>query len=87
MAQRLLRRVDPEGYAGSRYRGRVPAAEFVGMDAELRSAVLERADAETLARVYRDVAGYESLRDSAERLVTAGLSDHDEVVRVLGEGS
>ena len=62
-------------------------SQAVGMGAELRSAVLERADAETLARHYRDVAGYESLRDSAERLVAEGLSDHDEVVRVLGEGS
>ena len=85
VAQRLLRRVDPEGSAGSLYRGRVPAAEFVELDAKLRSAVLQRADAETLARVYHDVAGWQSLRDSAERLVTSGLSDHAEVVRVLGE--
>ena len=85
VAQRLLRRVDPEMWGGSRYRGRTPVAEFVELDAALRPAILQRADAGTLANAYRQQAGYESLRDNARQLVARSLSDDAEVVRVLGE--
>ena len=85
VAQRLLRRVDPEMWGGSRYRGRTPVAEFVELDAALRPAILQRADAGTLASAYRQQAGYESLRDNARQLVARSLSDDAEVVRVLGE--
>ena len=87
VAQRLLRRAAPDASAGSRYRGRVPAAEVVELDAKLRAAILQRADADTLTAAYRDQPDYESLRDSAKRLVAGNLSDDAEVVRVLGEGS
>src|SRR5208282_5026355 len=42
VAQRLARRLAP----GGGYRGRVPVAEFVSIDANLRKAILDRADAE-----------------------------------------
>ncbi len=84
VALRLLRRVNPGG-ADPRYRGRVPAAELVEMDAPLREQVLHRADADSLARAYASQPGYASLRRSAEDLVAANLSDAAEVVRVFGE--
>ena len=86
VAQRLLRRVNENPSDGARYRGRVPVAEVVELDARLRTAILERADAETLARAYREQPGYESLRASASHLISENVSDDAEVVRVLGEG-
>jgi type II secretory ATPase GspE/PulE/Tfp pilus assembly ATPase PilB-like protein len=87
VAQRLLRRIDLAASARTRYRGRVPAAELVESDAALRAAVLGRADAETLARTYEQQPGYQTLRESARRLVAENLSDDAEIVRVFGEGS
>ena len=86
VAQRLLRRLAKEPAQTTRYRGRVPAAEIVELDAPVRAAVLRRADAETLAQAYATQPGYASLRESARDLVARNLSDDAEVVRVLGEG-
>ena len=87
VALRLLRRLNENPAQATRYRGRVPAAEIVEIDAPLRAAVLHRADAQMLARAYATQQGYASLRDSAHDLVARKLSDDAEVVRVLGEGS
>jgi len=67
LAQRLLRK--NEG-------GRVLAAEWVPMTADLRASVMERA-------VHED--GGESLRRAARELVEAGLTTDQEVTRVLGD--
>jgi type II secretory ATPase GspE/PulE/Tfp pilus assembly ATPase PilB-like protein len=82
IAQRLLRRVQP---GTTKYNGRVPAAEFVSMTGLLRSAILERADAEQIQQIASREPGYLSLRDSAERLVLDNLTDAAEVERVLGK--
>ncbi len=78
--QRLLRRKSPAGG----YSGRLPAAEFVAMDPPLRAAVLKRADAEELAGIYLSQPGFRPMRDSAGDVVAAGLTDAEEIRRVLG---
>ena len=82
VSQRLLRRGSSTGYEG-----RVPVAEFVTMAASLRTAVLNRADAETLNQTAAEQAGFISLRMAADAMVTGGKTDAPEVVRVLGSQS
>jgi type II secretory ATPase GspE/PulE/Tfp pilus assembly ATPase PilB-like protein len=93
ISQRLLRKLgaDVSGNASGgaidhtrRYRGRVPVAEFVPLSAALRRAILAGADAAELQRVAAAQPGHASLRRSADALVTKGLTDIDEVIRVLG---
>lgn len=84
LSQRLLRRVAKTTPA-QRYRGRVPIAEFVTMDAAVRGAILNRADADSLAAIYRRQTGFQSLMQAARQLVSEGITDDAEVARVLGK--
>jgi general secretion pathway protein E len=79
IAQRLLRRKMDDGY-----RGRVPIAEFARSTPELRKLILSRADAEDLATALNNQPNHQSLRQSAQALVTAGITDNTEIDRVLG---
>jgi type II secretory ATPase GspE/PulE/Tfp pilus assembly ATPase PilB-like protein len=81
LAQRLLRK---RSQGGSGYRGRVPVAELAVMDAELRQAIMRRADADTLQGLIARQPGHVSLRQSAQDLAKPGVTDPEEVVRVLG---
>jgi type II secretory ATPase GspE/PulE/Tfp pilus assembly ATPase PilB-like protein len=83
VSQRLIRKKNIEK---SCYSGRIPLAEWVIMDAALKKAVLERADADGLKRIYARQPAYQSLRASGEELVGAGLTDAAELHRVLGAG-
>ena len=79
VAQRLLRKlVDGE------YRGRVPAAEFAIIDPPLRQTILTRADAAAIDQTLRNRPGHVSLRQSADELVGRGITDAEELARVLG---
>jgi type II secretory ATPase GspE/PulE/Tfp pilus assembly ATPase PilB-like protein len=80
VAQRLLRQKAESGY-----RGRVPVAEFMAMDDTLRPAVLRRADASELARIYGAQTGFRPMRAAAGDAIATGLTDADEVRRVLGD--
>ena len=80
LTQRLVRRTTSEGY-----KGRVPLAEFGGMDDGVRQAVLGRGDAESLRNSFASQSGHATLRMMADRYVTQGLTDAAEVRRVLGE--
>jgi general secretion pathway protein E len=82
VAQRLLRR----SKVGGGYAGRLPVAEMMVVDAELRRAILERADADRLRICYERQPGFATMRSEADRLVSAGLTDAEEVNRVLGAG-
>lgn len=82
VAQRLARRLAPTG----KYLGRVPVAEFVSIDAGLRKAILERADADSLAKVYASQEEYRSFAQAARELVAAGATDWAELRRALGAG-
>jgi type II secretory ATPase GspE/PulE/Tfp pilus assembly ATPase PilB-like protein len=66
------------------YAGRIPVAEFVSLDPLVRRAILDRADAETLASIYQKQPGYSSLRGAARKLVADGVTDEAEATRVLG---
>lgn len=79
VSQRLLRRKTTDGY-----RGRIAAGEFVRLDEPARAAILRRDDAAALQTLFQKQPGFVSLRESAERLVAAGLTDAAEVTRVLG---
>jgi len=79
VAQRLIRRKSPDGTG---YRGRVPLAEFVAMDAPLRKAVLQRADASALMPAYDAQPGHQSLRDVGQKLLQGGITDELELDRL-----
>jgi type II secretory ATPase GspE/PulE/Tfp pilus assembly ATPase PilB-like protein len=83
VSQRLARRKAPQA-AG--YHGRVPLAEFMILNPAIKKAMLERADADTLTRIYASQSGYHSLADSGQLLVKQGITDEAEVRRVLGLG-
>jgi len=80
LTQRLVRR-----RAGEVYKGRVPVAEHGELSAEVRAAVLRRADAEELRTIFKNSKGHSTLREAAEDLVKNGVTDLAEVRRVLGE--
>ena len=66
------------------YRGRVLAAELVRPETQLRKAVLDKADLETLQEIIAR-SGRMTLRQSALQLAAQGLTTQDEVRRVCGE--
>jgi type II secretory ATPase GspE/PulE/Tfp pilus assembly ATPase PilB-like protein len=91
VAQRLLRRKSTSGgYASAgpspAYAGRIPVAEFVTMDERLRKAILNRDDADALAKIYAAQPRFSPMRAAAGDLMRAGLTDDAEILRVLGSG-
>ncbi|MEO9593369.1 GspE/PulE family protein [Rhodopirellula bahusiensis] len=100
MCQRLLRRrcdaCDPDANDasdcglchGAGYSGRIPIAQIVDLnDSETGSSIFDalvnQLPASKLDRIIED-AGNESLRAQAERLIEEGVTDREEVFRVLG---
>ena len=81
VAQRLVRRKSPDG---SGYCGRLPVAEFIAIDANLRKAILNRDDADAIAKIYAAQNGFRPMRDAGGDLLRAGLTDDAEIHRVLG---
>ena len=79
VAQRLLRKREGDGYLG-----RIPVAEFVAIDAPLRQAILGRADADSLRKIYEKQPGYVPMRVVAQELFERGITDAAEAERVLG---
>jgi general secretion pathway protein E len=81
VAQRLVRKKK-----GERYSGRAPVAEYVQMDEKVRAAVLARGDLEQLKTSYLEQESFSSMREAGEKLVELGVTDLEEVQRVLGDG-
>ncbi len=79
VSQRLLRRRRKSGYAG-----RVPVAEFALMEGDVREACLKCADAASLDDLLRQQDGYITMKQAADALVNTGVTDSNEVNRVLG---
>jgi type II secretory ATPase GspE/PulE/Tfp pilus assembly ATPase PilB-like protein len=79
VAQRLVRRRAEGGY-----KGRVPVAEIATLDADVRRAILQRQDADSISAVLSAQADYQTLRDAAAELVKQGVTDDAEIARVLG---
>jgi len=92
LAQRLLRRTcqnddcgdDCAQCHGTGYAGRQLVVEWLPMTKELRQAVLARGDGDELADAAAQ-SGFRTLRDAADQLVERGITDAQEVDRVLGE--
>ncbi len=78
VAQRLIRRTSPDGY-----RGRVPLAEFVAMDAPLKKAVMDRSDAGDFAKIYKAQLGYQRMYDVGQALIKKEVTDEAELKRVI----
>ena len=65
------------------YRGRVPVAELVEMDGQLRRALLAGADLEALEGILA-ARGHENILSAGLRLVEAGVTTQEELNRVCG---
>jgi type II secretory ATPase GspE/PulE/Tfp pilus assembly ATPase PilB-like protein len=83
VSQRLARRRQGDGS----YKGRVPLAEVVVMDAPLRKAISLSIDAAGLAHLYENQPGYQSLQKAAEDLIARGMTDSTEARRAIGSSS
>ncbi len=87
--QRLIRRRCPqcesgcESCAGTGYRGRLLLAELVTPHAELRRAILAKADVYALEEAAKSVP-HATLADAAAQAVHANLTTWAEIRRVLG---
>jgi type II secretory ATPase GspE/PulE/Tfp pilus assembly ATPase PilB-like protein len=57
-------------------------AEIVTIDTALKQAILSRADADTLQRLYIKQPGYQSLAEVGGQLVVSGLTDQAEIERL-----
>ena len=57
------------------------------MDDALRRAILARSDASTIEKIYVQQPGFRPMRAAAGDCIHAGLTDDEEVRRVLGEGA
>jgi type II secretory ATPase GspE/PulE/Tfp pilus assembly ATPase PilB-like protein len=66
------------------YRGRVPVAQWLRMTDDLRAAIVRRADASEIARLWAQGQDARTLQDTAAELIRAGITDAAEVNRVLG---
>ncbi|QHI98305.1 type II secretion system protein GspE [Xylophilus rhododendri] len=79
LAQRLVRRLDPSDPSG--YRGRTGVFELLVVDDVIREQVHGQA-AEAKIRETALAAGMTLMREDGERLVAAGITSPEEVLRV-----
>ena len=81
-SQRLLRRRVNDPSAETGYRGRVGCGQVVTIDERLRGLILDRPTAGQLRLAMQDQQP--DLRAAAAELVTARVTDTEEVARILG---
>jgi len=79
VSQRLLRR-----RSGNQYAQRIPVAELAYLDDATRQRVLDCADAVALGASLQQQPGYITMAQAADTLIESGITDADEVQRVLG---
>jgi len=77
VSQRLLRKSTGQ-------HGRLPVAEFVRLDDAARAALLQRDTGQSLQSIFEKQPGFVGIRQAADELVDAGVTDLVEVQRVLG---
>jgi general secretion pathway protein E len=77
------RAVGCAGCNGSGYHGRILAVELLLPNAEIRQAILRKADVDELEAMAGRM-GWESIRQAADDAIAAGLTTVNEVERVLG---
>ena len=68
---------------GTGFRGRALMAEMVGLDSQLRKAILAKSDLEELEKLLAD-RGHEGMSADTERLVSEGITSRDEINKVRG---
>ncbi|MBN1456378.1 MAG: type II/IV secretion system protein [Sedimentisphaerales bacterium] len=66
------------------FNGRVLICEMVQLDGQLRKAILEKADMETLQNILNN-RGHMNLAQDARRLITEGITTPNEVQAVIGD--
>ena len=79
LAQRLVRRIDRSDESG--YRGRTGVFELLRVDDRIRTLIHDRAG-EAQIREAALAGGMTLMRDDGERLIKAGITSREEVVRV-----
>ncbi len=82
LAQRLVRKLDPTEPSG--YRGRTGVFELLVVDDTLRAQIHGQA-AEAELRATAIAGGMTLMREDGERLVRAGITSPEEVLRVTRE--
>ena len=80
LAQRLMRKLDPESPTG--YRGRLAVHELLRVTDRIRELTATNADGVSLYKAAVE-EGFEPMRVDAEHKVAAGLTDEAELYRVL----
>jgi type II secretory ATPase GspE/PulE/Tfp pilus assembly ATPase PilB-like protein len=88
VSQRLMRRLNPEWEGGSdvthRYKGRVPVHEVLIINDELTEAVMRNRPISEIKMIAAS-ASESTFEIDSQRLIDAGITDEEEVRRVLGE--
>ena len=80
LAQRLLRKIDPDNEG--EYKGRLAVHELLAVSDTIRSLTAQNADGVTIYKAAVE-EGFEPMRTDALRKVEQGLTDQAEVFRVL----
>jgi type II secretory ATPase GspE/PulE/Tfp pilus assembly ATPase PilB-like protein len=63
---------------GTGFKGRALMAEMIGLDGQLRKAILAKSDLEELEKLLSD-RGHKGMSADAERLVSEGITSRDEI--------
>lgn len=87
ISQRLVGRLNPDWdgvSAHDKYRGRIPINEVLDVTDELIEAVMNNAPLSEMKRIATQNSG-SSFAADAQRLVDAGITDNEEIRRVLGD--
>jgi type II secretory ATPase GspE/PulE/Tfp pilus assembly ATPase PilB-like protein len=87
VSQRLVRRLNKEWDGvdpATKYKGRIPIHEVLTMTDELVEAVMEQKPLSVIKQVAADASSSTFAQD-AKRLIDSGITDEQEVRRVLGE--
>ncbi len=86
LTQRLVRKKSPPSALTpqSSYAGRTPIAEFAQLTPPVRAAILAKADADTLRKIFHDQPNHATLRAIAQQLIEQSTTDEPEIRRVLG---
>lgn len=87
ISQRLVRKLNPEWDGedpSTKYKGRVPIHEILFVNDAIVEVMMDNRPLSEIKQQVKDAKG-SSFYDDAMRLINAGVTDREEVVRVIGE--
>jgi type II secretory ATPase GspE/PulE/Tfp pilus assembly ATPase PilB-like protein len=87
ISQRLVRKLNPEWDGqdpSKKYKGRVPIHEILFVNDSIVEVMMQDRPLSEIKQQVRQAKG-STFRDDAVRLINAGVTDRDEVVKVIGE--